>query len=279
MWFARINTTVISKITSRYRISKHKAFSRQKKKRVFVFKNFFLLEKKDDNTKFVTVVSNTNSLFRHKMSSRRRFRFHENGTKFSHYEKYLQLHDPTTHFSSLEMIQASYANTENKGDDENFPPGYVRGKFSEDSSAQTDNSSNATNGGGNSEANRNNILLRQAWDTAKSPFRQIFMTALMMYMSGNVISIFSLMMIMMAMWNPISALINVNNAFARYENADNPSQLYLPKLVFMLLNLISIGIGVWKFDSLGLLPTGSHVPPTLQTPLFMEFSAPASVLK
>ena len=90
------------------------------------------------------------------------------------------------------------------------------------------------------------------------------------------------------MLNPIKALFNVNNEFSRYENqlnkkktttnangetvensidiASKQHSLILPKLLFMAINLVCVAIGVYKFNSLGLLPTPSHLPPNMNVP-------------
>ncbi|CAA3008864.1 NRT1 PTR FAMILY [Olea europaea subsp. europaea] len=54
---------------------------------------------------------------------------------------------------------------------------------------------------------------------------------------------------------------------------DNKVDLLLPKLVFIALNLVGLGMGVWKLNTLGLLPTHvsdwvSSLPPAQE----VEFS-------
>ena len=105
-------------------------------------------------------------------------------------------------------------------------------------------------------------------------------------MSGNNISIISLMMLFMMILNPIKSLFNVNNEFSRYQTQLNDRNdhdgtdgdatiglisqlsrnLLLPKLLFIGINTICVAIGIYKFNSLGLLPTQSHLPPALSVP-------------
>eukprot|EP00485_Elphidium_margaritaceum_P022533 CAMPEP_0202711184 /NCGR_PEP_ID=MMETSP1385-20130828/23039_1 /ASSEMBLY_ACC=CAM_ASM_000861 /TAXON_ID=933848 /ORGANISM="Elphidium margaritaceum" /LENGTH=186 /DNA_ID=CAMNT_0049370867 /DNA_START=36 /DNA_END=596 /DNA_ORIENTATION=+ len=148
-------------------------------------------------------------------------------------------------------------------DDKCKPPGFIRGDF--------DGASGA--GGGGKKDDRQSILMRQAWAQAKSPGKQIMMTGLMMWMSGSTMSIFTLMMMTMAMVQPITALFGTQKAFERFESPDTTSRsLWLPKLAFIAMNLICIGIGVWKLNALGLLPTGQHIPPTVAAPNYAEYS-------
>lgn len=56
-------------------------------------------------------------------------------------------------------------------------------------------------------------MTKRAWDTALQPIKSLPMNLFMMYMSGNTISIFPLMMIAMMAWRPVKALMSVNPAF------------------------------------------------------------------
>lgn len=153
-------------------------------------------------------------------------------------------------------------NLHGKFDDECKPPGFIRGDFD----------GAAAGAGGNKKDNRQTILMRQAWAKAKSPGKQILMSGLMMWMSGSTMSIFTLMMMTMVMLNPLTALVGVQSAFKPYESEENRTALWMPKLAFIGLNLICVGIGIWKLDKLGLLPTGQHIPPTVAAPGYLEYS-------
>jgi hypothetical protein len=60
-----------------------------------------------------------------------------------------------------------------------------------------------------SQQNRVQLMYKNAMAFAKSPMSSIFMTAFMMYMTGNSLQIFSIVMLAMAFWNPTQAIINV----------------------------------------------------------------------
>eukprot|EP00484_Ammonia_sp_Unknown_P011574 CAMPEP_0197056212 /NCGR_PEP_ID=MMETSP1384-20130603/80780_1 /TAXON_ID=29189 /ORGANISM="Ammonia sp." /LENGTH=185 /DNA_ID=CAMNT_0042490107 /DNA_START=109 /DNA_END=666 /DNA_ORIENTATION=+ len=179
------------------------------------------------------------------MAGRSKMRFGENGSR----DKHFQIHESNTYSSNF--------------DDKCKPPGFVRGDF--------DSTAGGSSGGGKKD-DRQTILMRQAWATAKSPGKQIMMSGLMMWMSGSTMSIFTLMMMTMVMINPITALFGVQSQFQRFETQENYKQLWLPKLTFIALNLACVGIGVWKLNALGLLPTGEHIPPTVSAPSYTEYS-------
>uniref|UniRef100_A0A671L993 ER membrane protein complex subunit 4 n=1 Tax=Sinocyclocheilus anshuiensis TaxID=1608454 RepID=A0A671L993_9TELE len=50
----------------------------------------------------------------------------------------------------------------------------------------------------------------QCWDVALGPLKQIPMNLFIMYMSGNTISIFPIMMVCMMAWRPIQALMSMS---------------------------------------------------------------------
>ena len=99
----------------------------------------------------------------------------------------------------------------------------------------------------------------------------------MMWMAGSTVSIISLMMISMVCFNPLKALFSMSGAFAKYQNPDSPNALILPKLLFLILNVASVGVGMWKLNSLGLVPTPANIPPTADVPDYLEFSAGAFI--
>ncbi|SPQ22988.1 b27284f9-0714-4c07-898b-ca257c1f4914 [Thermothielavioides terrestris] len=61
--------------------------------------------------------------------------------------------------------------------------------------------------------------LKKAWEVALGPIKSLPMTAIMMYMSGNSLQIFSL------------------------------------KLAYVVMQLVALALGIWKVNSMGLLPT------------------------
>lgn len=80
------------------------------------------------------------------------------------------------------------------------------------------------------------------------------MTALMMYMSGNSLQIFSIMMVAMAFKNPVMGLVATNQSFERFESEGNKTQMLLVKAVYVGMQILALALGIWKVNGMGLLP-------------------------
>ncbi|VDD87387.1 unnamed protein product [Enterobius vermicularis] len=106
-------------------------------------------------------------------------------------------------------------------------------------------------GGRNEQAQH--LMTKRAWDTALQPIKSLPMNLFMMYMSGNTISIFPLMMIAMMAWRPVKALMSVNPAFKPLQD-EHTGNLLLQKIVFVLGNMIAIALALYKLHGMGLLP-------------------------
>mmetsp|Transcript_26659 Transcript_26659/g.40902 ORF Transcript_26659/g.40902 Transcript_26659/m.40902 type:complete len:192 (+) Transcript_26659:19-594(+) len=97
----------------------------------------------------------------------------------------------------------------------------------------------------------------KAMQIATGPGKQILMNAFMMYMSGKQLNIFSISTTSMALMTPLMGLFNINNTFRPFQDADGKVDLQMPKLLFVLLNLVWFGVGLYKMGSMKLLPTTS----------------------
>lgn len=80
------------------------------------------------------------------------------------------------------------------------------------------------------------------------------MNAIMMYMSGNSLQIFSIMMVFMLFKGPIQGLLATNTVFAKFETDATRARLVGPKAVYVLMQLVLLALGVWKVNKMGLLP-------------------------
>ena len=80
------------------------------------------------------------------------------------------------------------------------------------------------------------------------------MNAIMMYMSGNSLQIFSIMMVFMLFKGPIQGLINTSTVFAKFETEGTRGKLLGVKLVYILMQFGLLALGVWKVNAMGLLP-------------------------
>ncbi|KAK6927669.1 TMEM85/ER membrane protein complex subunit 4 [Dillenia turbinata] len=141
------------------------------------------------------------------------------------------------------------------------PPGFSRSSSDQEDSAVARQKKDA-------EAN---WKLQKAWEVAQSPLKNFLMMGFMMWMAGNTVHLFSIGITVSALWQPINALQGVGKVFEPYK--DSKIDLLGPKLLFIALNLVGLGIGVWKLNTLGLLPTHvsdwvSSLPPAQE----VEFS-------
>lgn len=99
------------------------------------------------------------------------------------------------------------------------------------------------------------LKLKKAWELALAPAKQLPMNAIGMYMTGNSLQIFSIMMVFMLFKGPIQAILNLQNTFSRLESDGNREQMILVKLAFVGCNILALALGIWKVNGMGLLPT------------------------
>jgi hypothetical protein len=103
-------------------------------------------------------------------------------------------------------------------------------------------------------AEMDTLKLKKAWEVALAPVKQLPMTAIMMYMSGNSLQIFSIMMVGMAFKNPIMGLMATNQAFEKLESEGIKSKIIMVKAVYVAMQLLALALGIWKVNGMGLLP-------------------------
>lgn len=98
------------------------------------------------------------------------------------------------------------------------------------------------------------LKLKKSWEIALAPAKQLPMNAIMMYMSGNSLQIFSIMMVFMLFKNPIQGLLATNQTFTRFESEGTRSKMWMVKVTYVLMNLVALSLGIWKVNGMGLLP-------------------------
>lgn len=98
------------------------------------------------------------------------------------------------------------------------------------------------------------LKLKKAWEVAIAPAKQLPMNAIGMYMSGNSLQMFSIMMVFMLFKAPIQALLNINQTFARFESDGKKQDMLMVKAAFIGCNLLALALGTWKVNQMGLLP-------------------------
>ncbi|KAN0075515.1 Protein of unknown function (DUF1077) domain containing protein [Tylopilus felleus] len=100
---------------------------------------------------------------------------------------------------------------------------------------------------------------KRAWDLAISPAKSLPMQAFMLYMSGGGVQVFSMGIVLMLLLTPIKNIAGMNAAFVPFSPTTTPTTTTLPlqKFVYVLCNLLTLVVGLWKCRSMGLLPTGT----------------------
>ena len=93
----------------------------------------------------------------------------------------------------------------------------------------------------------------KAWELARSPAAQLPMMMFMMWMSGNGVQIFSIMITFTSILNPLKAIMASGATFARF--ADTGVDTQMPRLAFVALNAVGLLFALNKLEAMGLLPT------------------------
>ncbi|GAA5885244.1 hypothetical protein JCM16303_005971 [Sporobolomyces ruberrimus] len=145
------------------------------------------------------------------------------------------------------------------------PPGFFPSESTKVSSKS------AASGQKGSGVNLDALRAQKAWEVALAPAKSVPMQAFMMYMTGGGIQVFSVMSVWFLLKQAVGGMMSVENVFAPYTAAsrskaatavpstttDNePPQSFLQqKLVFLLCQIGLLAVGLWKLNSMGLLPT------------------------
>ncbi|ORY59665.1 uncharacterized protein BCR38DRAFT_488684 [Pseudomassariella vexata] len=137
------------------------------------------------------------------------------------------------------------------------PPGYTGGsQLTGSSKKQTSKESKALQQRKQPTTEEMDTLkLKKAWEVALAPVKNLPMTAIMMYMSGNSLQIFSIMMVFMAFKNPIMGIVGTNVAFEKFESDSNKGKMLQVKLAYVAMQVVALALGIWKINAMGLLPT------------------------
>ncbi|KAL7753493.1 hypothetical protein RI367_001268 [Sorochytrium milnesiophthora] len=103
-------------------------------------------------------------------------------------------------------------------------------------------------------AKQNELRMKKAWDLANASAKQIPMNMFMSWMSGSSLQIFTIMIMVMMFSGPIKGLMGVNKVFDTLGDTKSLN-LTLPKLAFVGYQLANMAIGLYKLQTMGLLPT------------------------
>ncbi|KAI9752976.1 MAG: hypothetical protein M1815_000177 [Lichina confinis] len=131
------------------------------------------------------------------------------------------------------------------------PPGYTQSSGSGNSKRSTQKRPPRARP---SAEETDTLKLKKAWELALAPAKQLPMNAIMMYMSGNSLQIFSIMMVWMLFANPIKGIMATSQAFNRFESEGTKGRLLGVKVVYVLMQVLALALGLWKVNAMGLLP-------------------------
>lgn len=101
------------------------------------------------------------------------------------------------------------------------------------------------------DSDSSRLIIKKSWDLALGPLKQVPMNLFIMYMAGNSISIFPIMMVGMLIVRPVTALFSLNTTFKTIEG----TQVWGQKFIFVIGNIVNIILALYKCHSMGLLPT------------------------
>lgn len=100
---------------------------------------------------------------------------------------------------------------------------------------------------------------KKLWELSTSPAKSIIMNIGMSYMSPNEIQVIPITMLCMLFINTFKELFQVNEKFEQLDKSmegDVDSyDVNLMKLVYILSCCGNLAVGIWKLNSMGLIPT------------------------
>ncbi|KAF2464437.1 uncharacterized protein BDR25DRAFT_242381 [Lindgomyces ingoldianus] len=142
------------------------------------------------------------------------------------------------------------------------PPGYTAAL----SSKQRSQSSKTAVRKAPTTEEMDTLKMKKAWELAIAPAKQLPMNAigtlcanshlyLGMYMTGNTLQIFSIFMVFTLFKTPVIAVLSLQRVFAPFETPGTSGRLIGVKIVYVLMNMLMLGLGIWKVNQMGLLPT------------------------
>jgi hypothetical protein len=104
----------------------------------------------------------------------------------------------------------------------------------------------------NEQVKKQQTAYNSALSLAKSMVNQVVQTFFMLWMTGNSIQIFSLIMLAMAAISPIKSIFQIGGLFSKYEKMG--ANCFFPKFLYFVGNIICIGLVLWKCNKMNLIP-------------------------
>ncbi|KAH3682453.1 hypothetical protein WICPIJ_006595 [Wickerhamomyces pijperi] len=94
----------------------------------------------------------------------------------------------------------------------------------------------------------------KAWEIATGPAKQLPSTIFMNYMSGNSLQIIPITMTITLFTGVFSAISGVKKVFHGLETEKNKDNVYLAKVTFLLMQVLTLAYGIWKLNNMGVIP-------------------------
>lgn len=96
---------------------------------------------------------------------------------------------------------------------------------------------------------------KKVWELAIGPAKTIPMNLIMSYMTGNSLQMIPIMTTLMMLWTPLKSIfVDTNRIFKSYQTETNGDIILQSKLVFIACQVACMSIGIWKLNSMGLIP-------------------------
>jgi hypothetical protein len=102
------------------------------------------------------------------------------------------------------------------------------------------------------EKNLVDLKLAKCQEMANSPMKSIPMTLFLLWVSGNQVNIFPIIITVMNIMNPIKAIFSVDETFIQFDQATR-----FHRIQFVFWNIVLLSFAIAKLHFLGLLPSAS----------------------
>ncbi len=96
-----------------------------------------------------------------------------------------------------------------------------------------------------------------AMGLATSPGKSMLMNGFMMYMSGSNLNMWSINVTGMSIMTPLKNIFGLSSQFKKYEDKGGKVDLQMPKIIFLVLNILWLCVGLYRMSKMRLLPTVS----------------------
>lgn len=118
------------------------------------------------------------------------------------------------------------------------------------------------------------LLVKRSWNIALAPLKGLPQMMFIMWMAGNQISIWSIMMVGYMVFRPIKAVFTVTSTFETIKG----DLAIVQRAVYLFGELVCCALALYKVQAMGLLPLNpSDWAASEQPPRWLEYGVPPSV--